>query len=149
MISELIKTNRRVARLEEQRQTEAPGIGAAWIPELWQAGISIPITVDFAVYTTIGDLVFVSTRFTASANSGVGLVEIRNLPHASAYSSIGGEMVAFVGGVNRVGSVRHTAGSSSCVMTIDNNSGDFGNTPSVAFVIGNGVRMSSIYFRQQ
>lgn len=118
-----------------------------WTPQLWQNGAQLAITLDFAVYTTIGQLVFVSTRFTVAAAGAVGLVEVRALPFTSLYNSIGGEMVVFTGGVNRIGAARQTAGSSSVVMTIDNNAADFGNAPAVALAIGNDVRMDAVYQR--
>lgn len=144
----LRKTARRLDTLEEGRATEAPGIVQTWTPELWQNGVQLAITVDFAVYTTIGQLVIASARFTVNAAGAVGLVEVRGLPYPSAYSSIGGEGVIFTGGVNRVGAVRQTALSSNVVITLDNQSSDFGTAPAVALAIGNGIRIDATYFKQ-
>jgi len=144
----LRKTAGRLDTLEQGRATEAPGIAQDWTPELWQNNVQLAINLDFAVYVMIGQLVIVSTRFTVNAAGAGGLVEIRGLPYASAYSSIGGEGVVFTGGVNRVGAARQTAGSSAVVITLDNQASDFGVAPAVALAVGNGIRMDATYFRQ-
>jgi hypothetical protein len=119
-----------------------------WTPQLWQNGAQLAITTDSASFVTVGPIVFVHTRVTVAAAGAVGVMEFRNLPHPALYTCIGGETVVFVGGVNRVGATRMTAGSTTTVMTVDNSAADFGVAPAVALAIGNGIRMSAIYLRQ-
>jgi len=119
-----------------------------WTPQLWQNGAQLAITLDSAAYVSFGSLVFCHARFTVNAAGAVGLMEIRGLPFKALYTCIGGEMVVFTGGVNRIGATRMTAGTSTAVMTVDNNAADFGTAPAIALAVGNGIRMSAVFLRQ-
>ena len=124
-----------------------PGQPQSWTPQLWQNSSQLDIVLDTAVYIALGELVFVHARFTVDSAGSAGLMEIRNLPYSAAYSCIGGETVVFTGGVNRIGATRITSGTSVALMTIDNQAGDFGVAPATALAVGNGIRMSAMYFR--
>lgn len=141
---------RRLQALERRAREIGYGVptpATAWTPQLWQNGTQLALTLDSAAYVISGPLVFVHARFTVNAVGAVGLMEIRNLPFACLYSCIGGETVVFTGGVNRVGATRMTAGSTTTVMTIDNQASDFGVAPAIALAVGDGVRMSALYLR--
>lgn len=142
----LRKTARRLDTLEEGRATEAPGIVQAWTPDLWQNGVQIPITIDYAVYTVIGEVVFVWARFSTTAAGSAGLVEVRGLPVQSRQRFIGGDFLAFTGGVNYDGSTVGDVAGTRLLGMIDGSSANFGVSPAVALASGATLRVNAIYF---
>lgn len=140
---------RRLQALERRAREIGYGVPrfGSWTPELWQNGAQLSITLDSALFLAVGPLVFLHARFIVAAAGAIGLMEIRNLPYQAAYSCIGGHTNVFNGGVNRVGATRISTGTTVSLMTIDNQPSDFGTAPAVALAIGDGVRMSAMYFR--
>ncbi len=139
MSQDLIRTNRRVARLERERQTEAPGIWMDWTPLLGQNGVVASTRDGACRYIRIGNLIIASFRLTATAVGNVGFViNMAGLPanflHSGARAV--GSFTHYVGGAVFADGSILPLGVTDLIFNANGSTNYYGANPAVTIAIG-------------
>lgn len=121
------------------------GVPKTWTPTLWQNGAQISITIDYADYAVVGEVISVWTRFSTTAAGAVGLVEVRGLPIPSRQRFIGGSFLCFTGGINYDGSTVGDVAGTRLLGAMDGSTANFGVSPAVALASGATLRVNANY----
>ncbi len=147
MSQDLIRTNRRVARLERERQTEAPGIWMDWTPGLVQ-GVSVACTPSYARCRLEGKTLKVAMRVSANGAGTAGqIIYVTGMPGtpvASVVAVIVGGVQAYAGGNHAIGGA-FLDGSFRLYGIADGSNNGIGALPAITLAVGVIVSVSAEY----